>query len=346
MYKIILENTVTHQQHQFQCDDINNGEKLYYKFNINTLDLDDGEYLLTLLDKKDKVVAEDVLKIGDFNPSTLQYKSGENIYISNKYDVKIGDKNAVIESVESVVYPDEEYDAMTSVTINAQGVYDDGYSVGNTEGYNNGYTNGKGDGLTEGYTNGYNEGKTDGYNDGYSEGKDDGYQEGLERGYQNGFDNGVLEQKNQLTSISITENGTYTREDGYNEVVVNVPDTNGSYDEGYEDGIAEGTANAKTIIVENAQVLDITKNGTYTDTDKLIKEVIVNVVPKINMQQTGLKLGYSTFTEVPEWADWSGITDMSYMFNECSKLTIISEIDTLLVSISDIMVSLLHSLNI
>ena len=280
MYQIKLENTLTHQEYLFECDDIYNGEKLYYKFNIDTKELDEGEYKLTLLNDKGRIEAEDILKIGNFNPSTLQYRSGENIYISSKYDVKIGDKNAVIDSVESVVYPDEEYDAMTSVTINAQGVYDDGY------------------------------------------------QEGVEIGYQNGFDNGVLEQKKFLTNITITENGTYTRENGYNEVVVNVPDTNGSYDEGYNDGVVEGTSNAKEIILENAQVLDVTENGTYTDTDKLIKTVNVNVAPKINIQDSGLKLAYSTFTEVPEWVDWEGITDMSYMFNECSKLTIISEIDT------------------
>lgn len=304
MYQIKLENTLTHQEYLFECDDIYNGEKLYYKFNINTKELDEGEYKLTLLNDKGKIEAEDVLKIGNFNPSTLQYRSGENIYISNKYDVKIGDKNAVIDSVESVVYPDEEYDAMTSVTINAQGVYDDGYSVGNTEGYNNGYTIGK------------------------EEGFDEGYQEGVEKGYQNGFDNGVIEQKKFLTNITITENGTYTRENGYSEVVVNVPDTNGSYDEGYNDGIVEGTSNAKEIIVENAQVLDITENGTYTDTDKLIKTVNVNIVPKINMQETGLKLAYSSITEVPEWVDWSDITDMKHMFYQCSKLTNIPKINT------------------
>ena len=304
MYKIKLENTLTHQLYQFECEDNNDGKKLYYQFDINTLDLEDGEYLLTLLDKRDKVVAEDVLKIGDFNPSTLQYKSGDNTYIAISFDAKLGAKNAVISSIESAVYPDDGYDGMTVVNVNAQGVYDSGYDVGNLEGYNSGYTNGKGDGLTEGYTNGYNEGKTDGI----VAGKDI--------------------QKSLLTTISITENGTYTREDGYNEITVDVPDVNGSYDEGYEAGVVEGTSNAKKNIVENAQILDITENGTYTDTDKLIKEVNVNVVPKINLQQTGLKLGYSTFTEVPEWADWDGITNMTYMFDSCSRLTTIPLINT------------------
>lgn len=43
--------------------------------------------------------------------------------------------------------------------------------------------------------------------------------------YETGFESGVAAQKAKLTNITITNNGTYTREDGYNEVVVNVPNT-------------------------------------------------------------------------------------------------------------------------
>ena len=50
--------------------------------------------------------------------------------------------------------------------------------------------------------------------------------------------------------------------------------------------------------------------------------------PKINLQETGLKLGYSSFTEVPEWADFEGITNMAYMFYSCDKLQTIPLIDT------------------
>ena len=50
--------------------------------------------------------------------------------------------------------------------------------------------------------------------------------------------------------------------------------------------------------------------------------------PKINLQETGLKLGYSSFTEVPEWADFDGITNMAYMFYECNSLETIPLIDT------------------
>ncbi len=72
-----------------------------------------------------------------------------------------------------------------------------------------------------------------------------------EEGYASGYTSGVTHQKSLLASTAITLNGRYTREDGWNEVTVNVPTggtihnqtkditatTNGemviSYDEGY-----------------------------------------------------------------------------------------------------------------
>ena len=73
--------------------------------------------------------------------------------------------------------------------------------------------------------------------------------------YNQGKTDGVNEQKSKLSQITISENGTYSKEDGYSEVVVDVPDLNGSYDEGYEQGQAE--------VAANARVLNVTENGTY-----------------------------------------------------------------------------------
>ena len=61
--------------------------------------------------------------------------------------------------------------------------------------------------------------------------------------------------------------------------------------------------------------------------------VVLNVggssgTPKINIQDSGIKFGRSTFTEIPEWVDWGSVTDMSEMFISCSKLTTIPQIDT------------------
>ena len=158
-------------------------------------------------------------------------------------DAILEDKTVEINEVETTILPSSGYNGMSSLQIDAQPVYDNGYTIGKDEGL------------------------------------EEGYQEGLERGYQNGFDNGIIEQKNLLTNITITENGTYSREDGYNEITVDVPDLNGSYDEGYdegkEDGLSEGynkgynegleyaSENANEIAAANAIDLVATDFGTY-----------------------------------------------------------------------------------
>lgn len=80
-----------------------------------------------------------------------------------------------------------------------------------------------------------------------------------------------------------------------------------------------------------------TDNSTYTFIEgssfanmvsDLIRTVTVNVQPKINLAETGLKFAYSKFTEVPDWIDWDGIEDMSNMFDNCKNLTYIPMIDT------------------
>ena len=94
---------------------------------------------------------------------------------------------------------------------------------------------------------------------------------------------------------------------------------------------AEGLKNITT-----NEILQVAQNGNYTFTEnvpiygegELYKTINVNVLPKINLQKTGLKLGYSTFKEVPEWADFEGITDMSYMFYNCANLQSIPLLDT------------------
>ena len=54
------------------------------------------------------------------------------------------------------------------------------------------------------------------------------------------YNEGIEDQKAKLETITITENGTYNREDGYNEVIVEVPDLNGDYNEGLAAGIEIG----------------------------------------------------------------------------------------------------------
>lgn len=74
----------------------------------------------------------------------------------------------------------------------------------------------------------------------------------------------------ELKDITITENGVYTADEGegYNNITVNVPDLNGSYEEGF----TAGKQNQKELL-EN---ITITENGTYEKEDGY-KKVVVNV---------------------------------------------------------------------
>ena len=49
---------------------------------------------------------------------------------------------------------------------------------------------------------------------------------------------------------------------------------------------------------------------------------------KIDIAAVGIKLGNSTFTEIPNIIDFSNVTDMSYMFYNCTNLTTIPELNT------------------
>ncbi len=159
------------------------------------------------------------------------------------------------------------------------------------------------------YNNGYNQGKTDGISEQKSKleainitengtySKEDGYNlievnvpdlnGSYDEGYNQGKTDGVNEQKSKLESISITENGVYSKEDGYNHIEVNVPDLNGSYDEGYNQGYTEGEQEGynsgydqgQADIAANARVLEVTENGNYLSkfSDPIIPTTVTGV---------------------------------------------------------------------
>lgn len=134
---------------------------------------------------------------------------------------------------------DEQKGKLESINITENGTYD------KEDGYNHIEVNVPD--LNGSYDEGYEQGHTEGYNEGYTEG------EGV--GYNQGKTDGINEQKGKLSQITISENGTYAKEDGYNKVIVNVPDLNGDYNEGYEQGQAD--------LAANARVLNVTENGVY-----------------------------------------------------------------------------------
>ena len=247
----------------------------------------------------------------DFKPTTCNLED-------KSVTPSMGDRNV---DGYIIVEEDEIYDGLSRVVIDPQTLYNEGIEAG--------YEQGKTDGVNEQKTKLESISITE--NGTYS--KEDGYNQievnvpdlngSYDEGYAQGKTDGVNEQKSKLETISITENGTYTKEDGYNQIEVNVPDLNGSYNEGYGQGKTDGVNEQKSKL----ESINITENGTYNKEDGY-NHIEVNVIPKINIQETGLRFGNSTFTEVPEWADFEGITDMYGMFQYCSNLQTIPLIDT------------------
>lgn len=260
---MILKLTNNKNTYSFEVEDLNNGEKLFYHFQIPTSDMEDGNYKMVLLDG-DEIITEEQVCIGAYNPQAIQYSRGENVYINAPFEANLEDvKEVEITAIETTVLPSEGYDGIKAVEVNAQPIFDDGYNVGNAD----------------------------------------------------GIEVGKAEQKALLEPITITENGTYENENGYSTIEVNVPDTNGSYDEGYTDGYAEGEAkgveNAGEIIAETARVLDITKNGLYVSRYSEIPtpDVITGVYPDgtefynyaeltNKVFNTGIKLSENTKIEI------------------------------------------------
>ena len=107
----------------------------------------------------------------------------------------------------------KDYDAKTAEEVYEDG-YESGFTVGHTSGYTDGWNAGYPSGVTDGFALGYPSGHTDGYAEGEIVGK--------AAGYVSGYTAGEAEQKSKLVSTAFTENGTYTREDGWNEVEVNI----------------------------------------------------------------------------------------------------------------------------
>lgn len=77
-----------------------------------------------------------------------------------------------------------------------------------------------------------------------------------DKGYDDGKEDGKQEQKSKMVATAFTENGEYTRADGYSAVTVNVEATSDRYDEGYADG--ENAQKAKLTVTS------FTENNTYT----------------------------------------------------------------------------------
>ena len=145
----------------------------------------------------------------------------------------------------------------------------------------------------------------DGYDDGYADGIDTC--EDCEERYNDGYADGITYQKGLLATTAFTVNGTYTRENGWNEVEVKIAQTGHTDQElekAYNDGVQDGVDAQIAKLVTTA----FTENGTYTRADGW-KAVDVNVpAPKYAGQEKTYNISENGTTRIAPDAGYDGIT--------------------------------------
>lgn len=223
--------------------------------------------------------------------------------------------------------------------------YASGYTSGKTDGFGEGYDSGFTDGVASvdcqplydsGYTDGYESGHTDGYDEraammtamtitangsyesiegwsavtvnvsGYS-------QEDLDNAYASGHTSGVTDgaaqQKALLTSTAFTANGTYTRENGWSAVTVNVAQTGYTQqdlDNAYASGLTNGYDSGWTAGYDSGYTDGLDACGT----DFAKKYLTIEALSAGTLYW---RTGSSAFTKTIEWSkdegqSWSSVT--------------------------------------
>ena len=161
-----------------------------------------------------------------------------------------------------------------------------------------------------------------------------------------GREEGITEQKSKLTDISITENGTYEKEDGYKSVVVNVP--SGEYEkymyENFqcdEEGLASlnwdeesikyfkyNTPNYAYSSVSDANKA-LTSEITYATYKNYYNNTDLVYFPYFSNKFTNSQVFKNFFyIEGIPLLDFSGVTSFASCFYQCYKLKTIPPIDT------------------
>ena len=108
--------------------------------------------------------------------------------------------------------------------------------------------------------------------------------EEMRQQYDNGVADGTDIQKGKLSAITLTQNGEYSREDGYSAITVNVPQTGHTEEEmveQYQSGYTSGETHQKALL----SAITITQNGSY-ERENGYSAVTVNVAGQEPSLQT------------------------------------------------------------
>lgn len=103
--------------------------------------------------------------------------------------------------------------------------------------------------------------------------------------------------------------------------------------DGYAEGLDDGITDGRNQIIEEQSDANITasdviegKIGYGANNEKIVGTL--EAITSIDVAASGIKFAYSTFSEIPSYYDFSNVTDMSYMFSQCSRLTSVPLFDT------------------
>ena len=158
--------------------------------------------------------------------------------------------------------------------------------------------------------------------------------------YNSGYENGVEEQKNKLESITIESNGTYIKEDGYNEVKVALDIPKTKIYNGFR-FVSEGNNDYKLIKDIDFSLYDW--SGVYeldnffaefysNDGGGLVTSDFDNFIENFNGEMLSCcDMFYfsNALKEAPNFGDKTKNCDnMNGMFYKCTSLTSIPQLDT------------------
>lgn len=153
------------------------------------------------------------------------------------------------------------------------------------------------------------------YQDGYETGKTDGYDSGYSIGYEGGY---------------------------------NAGETAG-YSDGYAEGLDDGIIDGRNQIIEEQSDANITANdvtkgkiGYGANNEKIVGTS--EAITSIDVAASGIKFGYSSFSEIPSYYDFNNVTNVYRMFYNCQNLTSVPLFNTSKVTNMDYMFTECRSL--
>ena len=297
----ILKNNLDKREFTFEVTD-KVSSSLFYTFDINLPEgISDGEYTY-YLKVNDKVVSKGICIVGDYNLDITKYEEEKGV----EYYVYDGDSDNVVAYVDTKAKPEQS----KSLSVEKNGSYeitpDSGLVLNKVDisvdvqptpiqSKSETYVSNGSYSVTP--DNGYNLSKVDidvnvpsvplqekkgtyTENGSYSVTPDEGYNLSkvdvtVDVDVDVYYNKGVNEQKAKLVSTAITENGTYSKADGYNKVTVNVADTptqtktlsatsNGTYNVTPDDGYNLSRVDVEVKVPTGENVFKAYVDGSLT----------------------------------------------------------------------------------